>query len=193
MRARVVAHIMLGLLAILLAALALSQFLGVRFFSVLSGSMEPEIPVGSFVIVAPENLAGNPQSGDIVSYVADENLTVVTHRVVQNNPQSETLITQGDANEVSDPPVLKANVVGKVVFSLPVVGYAFVYLTTTTGKIIAVTTIVVLYLLSVLISLVTRKKAKKRLVISYDDEDDLTPETFSQIAQGFQMRKGGKS
>lgn len=192
MRARVIAHIMLGLLAVVLAALALSQFLGVRYFSVLSGSMEPDIPTGSLVVVAPEELAGSLEAGDVVSYVADENLTVVTHRVIQNDSRSNTLITQGDANEASDPPVLKANVVGKVVFSVPAVGYAFVYLTTATGKIIAVTALVVLYLLSVLIGLLGRKKAKKRLVISYENEDDLTPETFSQIAQGFQMRRGGK-
>lgn len=187
---RVVLNITGVALAAILLAFALSQAFGVRFFSVLSGSMEPDIPTGSVVVTVPESLAGEIQTGDVVSYVADENLTVVTHRVVDESTSPELLTTQGDANKVADPPVLRVNVVGKVAFVVPALGYPLSYLATTPGKIIAITAIVTFFLLATLINLLFQKKPKPRLVITYDNEDDLTPDTFSRIAEGLQARRG---
>lgn len=192
MGAKVVTHIAAMTLVVVLVTLALSQFMGVRFFSVLSGSMEPELSTGSLVVTAPESLVGAIEKGDVVSYVADENLTVVTHRVVAYDSLQGTYTTQGDANGSEDPPVLKANIVGKVVFSVPFVGYPLSYLSTMTGKIIVVTAALVLVLLIALINLLRQQKPKRRIVITYDDEADLTPETFSRIAQGLQARRGEK-
>lgn len=190
---KVIVNIVCMVLVALLAALALSQVVGVKYFSVVSGSMEPEIPTGSLVVTVPESLSGQAEPGDIISYVADENLTVVTHRVVTRDYEGSTLTTQGDANEAADPPVHSANVVGKVLVTVPAIGIPLSYLSTTTGKIIVITALVTLFLLVTLANLLTQKKPQRRLVISYDDEADLNAETFSRIAQGLQERRGEKS
>lgn len=189
---RAIGNIASLVLITVLFTLALSHILGVKFFSVISGSMEPEVPAGSLVITAPESLAGKAQVGDVISYVADKNLTVVTHRVVAHDHANGTYTTQGDANETSDPPVLHDNVVGKVALVIPVVGIPFSYLSTTSGKIIVLTVLVTLFLTVTLVSLLHKKKPKRTLVIHYEDESDLNHETFSRIEHELKKR-GEKS
>ena len=73
---------------ILLAVIAVSapltvpRLLGYEMFEIVSGSMEPTIPVGSVVYVKnvePEKI----ESGDIIAFYKDEG-DIVTHRVVTN-------------------------------------------------------------------------------------------------------------
>ncbi|MGI6104934.1 MAG: signal peptidase I [Raoultibacter sp.] len=178
------ANVLTGVGVSLLLIVAISQILGVRYFGVLSASMEPAIPVGSLVVSAPPSLAGAYQAGDVVSYVADENLNVVTHRIVSVNQASDTLVTQGDANVTSDPAILEANVVGKVVFVTPLLGYAAISFSTPSAKIVFVSLLIAFILLSFLLSAVKGHK-KKRLVITFDDESELTPEAFAEIQKRF--------
>lgn len=177
-----------GMLIAFLLVLAVSHILGIKFFSVLSGSMEPEYPLGSMVVAVPEQFVGEPKVGDVVSFVADENLTVVTHRVVENNASENTLITQGDANESVDPLVLKANIVGTVIFCVPGMGYPLAYLATTTGKIVAITAIAAALLILAIAQLAGGEKSKKKLVITFNDKHDLTPQALSNIAEGLKEK-----
>ena len=53
--------------------------------------------------------------------------TVVTHRVVKK--EEGTFITKGDANKNADPiPVAKSQIIGRVVFCLPYLGYIIYFL-----------------------------------------------------------------
>lgn len=84
--------------------------------------MEPAIPVGSIVIIKPTD----PETlkiGDIICFkVETEWPTTVTHRIT--NITNEDFITKGDANEDYDHwTVRKENVVGKVIATIPYVGY----------------------------------------------------------------------
>ena len=98
---------------------------GYKLYIVLSGSMEPELHTGSLVIVKPADpikLAVN----DIITFRSLDNIdALITHRIVAiNSGENLSFATKGDANDVNDPQsVLAANVVGKVSFSLPYVGY----------------------------------------------------------------------
>lgn len=118
-------------LALLLAAPGL---LGWQQLTVLTGSMEPEIPVGSMVYVQPvepETLA----EGDVVTFTQADGDTV-THRVVRNRTVEGTLVTKGDANAEEDvEPVPYDRVVGKVGLALPGAGDVFGYLSSDVGKI----------------------------------------------------------
>ena len=96
---------------------------GYSFMRTLTGSMEPAIPVHSFLItddVDPESL----QVGDIITFRSTEpNLegALNTHRITSVYEENGQLMfrTKGDANAVEDSePVAAVNVVGKVVFVL---------------------------------------------------------------------------
>ena len=94
---------------------------GYSFMRTLTGSMEPAIPVQSFLItddVNPETL----QVGDIITFRSTQpNLegALNTHRITSVYEENGQLVfhTKGDANAVEDSePVAAVNVVGKVVF-----------------------------------------------------------------------------
>lgn len=91
------------------------------FMRTLTGSMEPAIPVHSFIVteaVAPESL----QVGDIITFRSTESKlegALNTHRITSVYEEGGQLMfhTKGDANAVEDSePVSSINVVGKVVF-----------------------------------------------------------------------------
>lgn len=92
---------------------------------VLSGSMEPALPVGSVIFVQP----ARPEQvavGDIITYVVGDSGTFVTHRVIEVKGQGATLTfrTKGDANEDPDQGTVPASALrGKVWVDIPYVGY----------------------------------------------------------------------
>ena len=100
--------------------------MGYSYFTVLTTSMQDEIPKGSFILVHetdPQEL----QVGDTITYMRDAS-TSVTHKIVNifENYQEDGgrgFQTQGVNNLAPDKDIVHAaNVVGKVVFSLPTVG-----------------------------------------------------------------------
>jgi signal peptidase len=93
--------------------------------TVISGSMRPTLDVGDVVIIAKVS-ADTIKPGDIIQFREAKRITTV-HRVVeiQKIEGNMVFITQGDGNREPDAsPVLAANVVGKVIFNIPKVGWA---------------------------------------------------------------------
>ena len=98
--------------------------MGNKFFTVLTGSMEPTINVGDLVIVKEIN-PSDIQSGDIITFGSLNSDNITTHRVneVINENGEIKYITQGDANNVQDPNPVQAEVlIGKVVKWVPKIG-----------------------------------------------------------------------
>jgi len=91
---------------------------------VSSGSMEPAIKVGSIVVIKPQSEYG---VGDVVTFGGRrQNEIPTTHRIVSSRVSNGELLfaTKGDSNESVDPAEIKqSDVVGKVLFSIPYVGY----------------------------------------------------------------------
>ena len=111
--------LLLGVIAISLP-LGLPHFLGYEAYNVVTGSMEPTIPVGSVIYVEPA-AADTAQQGDIIAFY--KNGDVVTHRVVENHYFYDEIITKGDANETNDiEPVEYRNFIGKVKWHFPIIG-----------------------------------------------------------------------
>ena len=101
--------------------LTVPRIFGYHIYSVVSGSMEPAIPVGSLVYIqegAPEDM----QEDDVIAfYGARDSNAIITHRVVENRVVMGEFITKGDANQTEDMnPVPYSNFIGKVVLSIPV-------------------------------------------------------------------------
>ena len=96
--------------------------LGYRFYNILTGSMEPNIPTGSLVITKNVDL-NDIKVGDVISFGEGTNAT--THRVKEvHNNNGIQFTTKGDANNVNDPrPIDGSEVFGKVVFHIIGVGY----------------------------------------------------------------------
>ena len=118
----ILSTIVVCLVALLALLLVGARILGLQTFVVLSGSMEPHYHVGSIIYVKevpPETL----QVGDDISFRINEN-TVATHRIVEILPDGR-FRTQGTANTTTDDPVPQDRVLGKVVGTIPLLGYLF--------------------------------------------------------------------
>jgi len=96
---------------------------------VLSGSMEPALPVGSAILVRPVD----PQAvsvGDIITYRQQASPDFVTHRVVEVEREGPALSfrTKGDANEDPDALLVPPDAVeGRVWLNIPYLGYVAQY------------------------------------------------------------------
>lgn len=143
--------IVIVLLMILASVLISKLCFNVEMKAVLTGSMEPEIPVGSLVIINPTPYE-EISIGDDITFVRDSNLTLVTHRVIGKDDETHYITTQGIANNSPDKPTSYANVVGKVVLHIKYLGYLVIWTSTLKGKIICGIIIAALVAFSILIS-----------------------------------------
>lgn len=150
--ADILSTLFIALLAIVLAVVLISKLaFGMEMKAVLTGSMEPELPAGSLLIIksaAYEEIA----VGDDITFVRDKNLTLVTHRVIQKDDETKRITTQGIANNAPDKPTSYENVVGKVVFHIPIAGYFVIWTSAVKGKVICGIVIAALVALSILLS-----------------------------------------
>ncbi len=117
-----------------------SWLLGWQLQPVLSASMSPTYPVGSLLVVGQID-AGDVQPGMAIAFDdPGQPGRLVTHRVVR--VQSENglfLVTRGDANASDDAfPVPARSVRGRVLWNVPVLGYAVDFLRWPRGFIILV-------------------------------------------------------
>lgn len=141
--------IIIVLLFVLAGILVGPKLFGCNTYAVISGSMEPEIPVGSIVCSQKVEFA-DLKENDIISYQVSSD-TIVTHRIVSIDNEKKQVITKGDANNVNDAnPVPSSNIIGKVVFSLPLIGYISIYMQSMLGIVIICAIVFILILLNYL-------------------------------------------
>ena len=145
--------------AILLVAVP--KLFGVEFRAVVTGSMTPEIPVGSLVIIVP-TAADQIKIGDDISFITAGD-KVVTHRVIRIDLENNEFITWGIANEPNaiDAPNKYENILGVVKLHIPVAGQIFSWLSTVHGKIITATIIIAIFIASTIIGLWSKDKKIK--------------------------------
>lgn len=89
----------------------------VRLFYVITGSMEPLIPIRSFVVSYRKGI-DTVKLGQVIIFNDRDNKRTTAHRVV--NMEKQTYITKGDANTYSDRYVVKSeDVLGRVAAVIP--------------------------------------------------------------------------
>ncbi len=119
------------LLLTVAAAVLGPVFVGWHPFIVFTGSMEPNIHVGSIVVVQPVRFE-SLTAGDVITFSVPQNPGMpVTHRVVKAEKSLDSgawvVTTKGDANPTADIwTVGQEQAVGKVVYAVPFVGRLFV-------------------------------------------------------------------
>ena len=125
-------------LAMLIAVfILLAPHLGWQIDTAVSNSMTPAFKAGGLVVtqtVDPTEI----KVGDIITYGSPVDEKLVTHRVVEIREHSPLLFqTKGDANEDPDPYLVPAqNVVGRVCFYIPLLGYVAQFVKTPQGLIL---------------------------------------------------------
>jgi len=139
--------ILIGVI-ILLIPMSTPRLFGYDMYNVVSGSMAPEIPVGSMIFVEAVD-SGELKEDDIIAFY--RNGSVITHRVVENNILEGKITTKGDANNTEDmAPVMYKEVIGRVRFHIPILGDLSSHLTSSFGKIYLLALIVLGLLLHLL-------------------------------------------
>ena len=141
--------LVMALMVSLCLALVVPRYFGYSSYIVASGSMEPAIPTGSVVYsrhVDPADL----EAGDIIVFANEaRRKEPITHRVVNNNRLTGTLITKGDANSHYDvDPVLYSKVLGRVDRYVPYIGYAASMFGTAAGKVAVLIILAVAWVLT---------------------------------------------
>ena len=113
-------------LAVALCLCVMIFFFHIKPVVVVSGSMEPEIPVGSLVFIDQRDQSVDP--GDVIAYlIGDTTDTTIVHRIVDQNDDG-TYITKGDSNDTADPAsVTKQQIVGKEIFCVPKAGFGMIW------------------------------------------------------------------
>ncbi|MGO3328171.1 signal peptidase I [Gordonia sp. (in: high G+C Gram-positive bacteria)] len=119
--------------AILFAAIVVPKVTGGQPYTVLTGSMRPDYPPGSLIVVKPQP-ADTLKVGDVITYqIRSGDPEVVTHRIVEVTRGDDgdlRFVTQGDANNVVDePPVREVQVRGRLWYSIPYLGYVNTWFT----------------------------------------------------------------
>ena len=150
---KISSSVLVCILIILVILLVGVRLLGLRVYTVMSGSMEPSYPTGALIYVKeidPLTLREN----DVITYHVNESLTV-THRIVDivfdsENSDSVCFRTKGDANNVADEILVKPdNIIGISVFTIPYLGYLAQFIQNPPGRYIAlsVSVIIILYVI----------------------------------------------
>ena len=122
---KVISYIFYTIVAIIALLLIIPLFPlpgNYQIFTVLSGSMEPEIHTGSVVIVKPVD---NYEIDDVITFGKTKK-TPTTHRIhdIQVSVGNPIYKTKGDANNAPDSTeITKDEVIGKVLLSVPYAGF----------------------------------------------------------------------
>ena len=132
--------VFLGIFATLTLAKYTERQNGVRVSTITTNSMYPAIAPGSIIISAPEE---SYAKGDIITYKEINRKTdletgkAITHRIISENKDEKIFVTKGDANEQPDPGNIKnEQILGKVYFTIPYIGYFDLIVKTLPGFII---------------------------------------------------------
>ena len=179
-------NIISGILAALIMLLALllvgARIVGLRVYTVLSGSMEPTYHTGALIYVKKVD-PYNIKAGQPITFMLDEN-TIATHRVVGIVPDEEDpavirFRTKGDANEAEDGALVHyKNVIGTPVFSIPYLGYVADYIQHPPGMYVAISAGAILLLLVFIPDIFaddkTKEKSKKKEI-----NPEIRPEPYT--------------
>ena len=129
----------------------------VQSYLIQSGSMEPTIHIGDVILIQPDN---SYQKNDVVTFTDSEGRTV-THRIIEETPQG--FITKGDANQTPDPrTVAQSSIQGKVIFTIPKLGFLVAFSKTKTGILLFIVVPVVIIIYDQIRAVVQELSKKKK-------------------------------
>ena len=157
------------------------QLFGYSMFRVLTGSMEPEIPTGSMVIVKHQNTSDYVVGDVITFHSTDPTLkgSINTHRLIEITGEGNFTVfhTKGDANMIADPySVDPSDVIGKVVVISKVLGFI---VNLFSNPLIFAAVVVIPLIIVMICNIVNVVKTTKNIAETDDESSDngITQET----------------
>lgn len=179
----VISTVLVAIVVIFAVLLVGVRLFDIQVFSVISGSMEPDYPVGSLIYVK-ECDPSEVEVGDVITFVLS-NETPATHRVIGIDQEKQCFYTRGDANYdkahyeatgekiyTDDPPVYFKNLIGKPVFTIPVLGYVAYYIQHPPGMYIAIAAGAVLLIMVFLPDLFKKDEKKTKQIPAEAEGED---------------------
>lgn len=129
--------ILLVMLILICIPFTVPKAFGLSIYEVITDSMTPEYPVGSFIYVEkiqPEKV----KVDDVITFsIGTDTSQVMTHRVVAIDSENQTFTTKGDANkDVDVSPVAFQRVLGKPVYSIKHMGVWVQVFESTEGRVL---------------------------------------------------------
>lgn len=144
------------------------RLVGLTPYTVASGSMEPEYPVGSLIYVreiSPQEI----REGDVITFYLEDGKTVATHQVYKIDREEELFYTQGINNRDSEgnilqdaSPVAYSSVLGCPAAVIPYLGYVNHFCATAPGIYILIGTAVLVPVISIFIDRWNGKEVQDR-------------------------------
>jgi signal peptidase I len=132
----IIGTVILAAVIISFIPVAVPEMFGYEIYNVISGSMEPSIPIGSAIYVRYESPM-TVNEGDVIAFYSQN--SVISHRVVANNSSENSFTTKGDANKLIDMNSVDYNsFIGVVKYHFPYIGNLMELYTSSKGKIYAV-------------------------------------------------------
>ena len=123
--------IILAVILMLIPAVV-PKLLGYEIYNITSGSMAPEIPIGSVVFVDPVD-PSSVVDNEVIAF--ERGNSVIVHRAVSNHVVEGEFVTMGDANAQEDfETVPYSNYIGKVIRHMPYLGGWLAMNTSRLGK-----------------------------------------------------------
>jgi signal peptidase len=120
------AALLVLILAIAAAVIGVPALVGGSAMTVLTQSMEPNLPPGTLVVIRPTPV-DEIEVGDVITYqIRSGEAAVVSHRVISKTyAEGEvSFLTQGDNNDAPDPDAVQPlQIRGTLWYSLPMLGW----------------------------------------------------------------------
>lgn len=134
---RILTSVLVCVVVFFALSISATRLFGLQVYGVLTGSMEPVYPTGSLIYVREIN-TDKLEVGDVISFRISQNV-IATHRIVElvpdeNEPNLIRYRTKGDANDAVDASLVnKYDIIGKVVFCIPKMGYFMDFIQSPSG------------------------------------------------------------
>lgn len=145
-------------IAIIIISITVMYKKGIIPYVIVTGSMEPKIPVGSMCFIDINYPFQDIQVNEIIMYQS-QNQKII-HRVIEKKETSYR--TKGDANSKADRADITQEIyLGKFLFSISKVGYFTGKLQSSVSKGIFVTCLIALYILDYLMHYAKKQKKCK--------------------------------
>lgn len=157
-------QLILVLIILLCIPLSVPRLFGYEVYNVISGSMEPTIPVGSLVYIKHMDATEIAVEDVIAFYSPNNPEATITHRVIEKDDSTREFITKGDANAQEDlAPIPYEYLVGRVELSLPYLGNILSGFVNGNGKMAVIGLVVLSVVLQIAAMYLPKGKKKKAL------------------------------
>lgn len=162
----------------------------IRLYTIISGSMEPNLRIKDVVLITRVNNPTRINEGDIITFISTSALNpgmTVTHRVIEriDTGNGFEFRTKGDNNKTADASTVPfENVKGKVVLRIPRLGIIQSLLTRRLGWIFIIIIPAVAIILYDILKLLKIVGIKKKI-----DEDNKEPEPDLEKQENERQRK----